>query len=116
MTLKPGEIVAIPFPYTDLRAIKRRPVLVLTPEDAHGDFISLAITSAPTVKRAVRIEPSEMATGQLPKTSWIRYDKVFTLSAATITKTYGTLNDVTFDKVLGNVCAYLGCGTLNTPL
>ncbi|MBS3967991.1 MAG: type II toxin-antitoxin system PemK/MazF family toxin [Truepera sp.] len=89
MTLKPGEIVAIPFPYTDLRATKQRPVLVLTPEDARGDFISLAITSVPTAELTVKIEQSEMASGQLPKTSWIRCNKVFTLSTATTRKTYG---------------------------
>lgn len=46
MTCRPGDLVLIPFPYSDLNAAKKRPVLVLTAPDRHGDFIALAVTSA----------------------------------------------------------------------
>ncbi len=36
-----GELVLIPHPFTDLSARKRRPVLILTNPDQHGDFIAL---------------------------------------------------------------------------
>jgi mRNA interferase MazF len=39
MSCKPGDLVGIPFPYSDLKAEKRRPVLVIAKEDRHGDFI-----------------------------------------------------------------------------
>ena len=41
MTCKPGELVGIPFPYSDLTTRKKRPVLVLTSPDRHGDFIMI---------------------------------------------------------------------------
>ncbi len=47
MTSSPGDLVFIPFPYSDLRAVKKRPVLALTVPDRHGDFIGLAVTSVP---------------------------------------------------------------------
>ncbi len=45
MTLHPGEVVLIPFPFSDLQAAKRRPVLVLRSCDGFGDFLAAAITS-----------------------------------------------------------------------
>jgi mRNA interferase MazF len=44
MNVKPGEIVGIPFPYTDMSTKKKRPVLVFTKPDQRGDFrISLKV-------------------------------------------------------------------------
>lgn len=109
MTFKRGEIVGIPFPYSDLTTRKRRPVLILTPEDARGDFIALAITSVRTAERAVRIEQANLSSGQLPKISWVRCDKIFTLSVSSIIKRYGTLKEEVLSSVLTCVCTHLGC-------
>ena len=40
-----GELVLIPYPFTNLSAQKKRPVLVLTTPDKLGDFIALPVTS-----------------------------------------------------------------------
>jgi len=80
MNCKPGDLVGIPFPYSDLGAEKRRPVLVITQEDRYGDFICAAVTSVPATKYAVLIDNTSMKSGRLPRRSWIRCDKIFTLS------------------------------------
>jgi hypothetical protein len=36
-----GDLLLVPFPFSDLSANKRRPVLVLTDADRYGDFIAL---------------------------------------------------------------------------
>lgn len=51
--LERGDLVLIPYPFTDLSASKRRPVLVLVGTDAHGDFIGLPVTSRPRIEHAV---------------------------------------------------------------
>ena len=86
MTCKRGDLIGIPFPYSDLTTKKRRPVLVLTSPDRHGDFICLAVTSVPTVEVAVAIDQKSMEIGHLPMRSWIRCDKIFTLSENIIVK------------------------------
>ncbi len=81
----------IPFPYSDMTTKKRRPVFVVTGSGRHNDFMGPAVLSAETKESAVAIDAGDMAAGTLPKKSWIRYDKLFTLSSHIITKTYGSL-------------------------
>jgi len=114
MTCKPGELVSIPFPYSDLTTKRRRPVLVLTNPDRRVDFMGLAVTSVLTEELAVAIDEKSMATGYLPKPSWIRYDKVFTLSDSIIVKTYGSLDAGVLKEVMKRLCDYLGCNKLRT--
>jgi mRNA interferase MazF len=109
MSCRPGDLVGIPFPYSDLKAEKRRPVLVITQQDRHGDFICAAVTSVQTAESAVPIDNASMKSGQLPRQSWIRCDKLFTLSKSVIVRYYGSLDDNAFNSVKGRICAYLGC-------
>ncbi len=101
--------MGIPFPYSDLKAEKRRPVLVITQQDRHGDFICAAVTSVKTAESAVPIDNASMKSGQLPRQSWIRCDKLFTLSKSVIVRHYGSLDDNAFNRVTARICAYLGC-------
>jgi len=90
---EPGEIVLIPFPYSDLSSAKRRPVLVLTKGDKYGDFICLAITSVETSEHAVSLTETDLSCGSLPKSSWIRFNKIFTLSSESIAKRIGQVKE-----------------------
>ncbi len=109
MTIQPAELVAIPFPYSDISTHKKRPVLVLTKPDERGDFIGLAVTSVPTEANAFCIQPDAMEHGKLPKNSWVRYDKVFTLDSALVNKKYGSLQNNVFRKITNHLCHYFGC-------
>lgn len=108
MACKPGDLVLIPFPFSDLQSSKKRPVLVLTPPDRHADFIGLAITSVVQQNAALQIGPANLAQGTLPKPCWIRFDKVFTLSESSIIKTFGTVTPQTAQAVLQGLCSLVG--------
>lgn len=109
MSYNPGDLVGIPFPYSDLKTEKRRPVLVMTNPDRHGDFICVAVTSVPTPEYAVAIDNASMSAGELPRQSWIRCNKLFTLSSSLVVRHYGTLNRTAFNIVREKICGYLGC-------
>jgi len=109
ISFKPGDLVGIPFPYSDLKAEKRRPVLVITQQGRYGDFICAAATSVPTRECAVSIDNTSMKTGHLPRQSWIRCDKLFTLSTSIIVRQYGSLDNEAFNSIREKICTYLGC-------
>ncbi|CUS39597.1 conserved hypothetical protein [Candidatus Nitrospira nitrosa] len=108
MACKPGDLVLIPFPYSDLQSAKKRPVMVLTPSDRHADFIGLAITPVAQPNHAMPIVATDLVEGALPKACWIRFDKVFTLSESSIVKTFGALSPQTIQAVLQGLCSVVG--------
>ena len=105
----PSEIVLLPFPFTDLSAIKRRPVLVLKASNAQGDFLAVQITSQMSYRPAVRLTAEDFDLGGLPKESIVRPDKVFTLNESLIARRVGKLTRTGFERILEAVCQQLGC-------
>ena len=77
MILNPSDIVQIPFPFSNLKSSKRRPVLLLTELDTLGDFLAVAITSQPGHHDAISLKNDDLINGLLPKQSWIRGTKLF---------------------------------------
>jgi len=67
MTCDPGDLVLLPFPYADLSTTKKRPVLVLSRPDRHGDFIGLAVTSVPQPEPHLAIAAEALFDSALPK-------------------------------------------------
>jgi mRNA interferase MazF len=108
----PSEIVLLPFPFTDLSATKRRPVLVLKAGNAQGDFLAVQITSQLGYRPAVRLIAEDFELGGLPKESMVRPDKVFTLNKALIVRRVGKLTPSGFERILDAVCQQVGCQKL----
>jgi len=109
MTLNPSDIVIIPFPYSDLKANKRRPVLVLQSVDNYGDFLAVAITSKQHHSVSCTLSSVDFEAGNLPKTSYVRMNKLYTLNTASVLFTCGKLKPTIFHRIQSGVCEYLGC-------
>ena len=80
-----GDVVLVPFPFTDLSATKQRPALVLSPERLNKirpDLVLAAISSqVPTVldEDEILLSTSELGAAGLPKPSIIKLGKIFTI-------------------------------------
>jgi mRNA interferase MazF len=101
-----GDIVLVPFPFTDLSSSKRRPALVVSPDafnDQMQDVVLVAITSQVTDGSALTIEARDCVDGSLPKTSLVKPAKLFTIHSALILKRLCALRAEKLDAVLDEI-------------
>lgn len=110
--LESGEVVLVPFPFTNLSQTKRRPVVVLSNRnynDATNDFICCAITSNLRNRRnSLLLDPSELVMGSIPKRSRIKYGKVYTLEKSLIVKALGRIGPEKLAQVKEGLLSILG--------
>jgi len=94
-----GDIVVIPFPFSDLSGSKKRPALVLA--DLQGDDIILCQITSQQSKDAyaIAIDQTDFARGSLPVASNIRPSRIFTADKKIILRTAGTLKSASLVKV-----------------
>ena len=102
-----GEVVLVPFPFSDLSQSKLRPALCLA-SAGRGDWVLCQITSNPYGDpKAVILQASDFKTGGLHTESFVRPGKLFTASGTLMTRSVGSLNAVAFARVLSSVLAIL---------
>lgn len=87
-----GDIVIIPFPFSDLSANKKRPALVVA--DLEGDDVILVqITSKYFFDEySINLNNSDLEYGSLPLDSNIRCNKLFTADRKIIIKKQCSIN------------------------
>jgi mRNA interferase MazF len=103
-----GDLLLVPFPFTDLSATKRRPVLALTTPDSYGDFIALPVTSRPQTEHGLPLPAADLVRGRLPAPSWIRTDRIVTLNASLVIKVVGRGSDRILGAAVQRFCAHIG--------
>lgn len=108
MTFERGELLIVPFPFSDLSATKRRPVLALTAPDDDGDFIGMPVTSRSHHRHALAILPTDLVAGALPARSWIRTDRVVTLNVSLVLRSFARLSAQTVAEAVRLLCVHLG--------
>ena len=98
-----GDVIIVPFPFSNLTGVRQRPVLVLS-KSAYsmecGDIVTCGITSnLKDSKYSILIDNSNLMEGNIPVKSRIRVDKLFTIEQSIVIKKFGRLNKDTFGKV-----------------
>jgi mRNA interferase MazF len=111
-----GDIVLVPFPFTDLSATKRRPALVLWADPAGVDFV-LAFVSSQRILGghvgAVSLLPThpEFSLTGLAAPSTVRTTKLVTLSATLLRRRLGRLGPLLTADLDRALVAGLGINT-----
>lgn len=86
-----GQVVVLPFPFSDLTRNKYRPALLLA-DVGRGDWIACQITSnAYADSRAVTIGEGDFVSGGLQRPSYARPGKLFTANETLFSSLAGTL-------------------------
>lgn len=109
MTCRPSDVVLLPFPFSDLSAQKKRPVLILKAENRQGDFLAVQITSQAGYEGALVLEQDDFSIGWLPKRSFVRPDKLITLNRSLVVKQVGILTSAAFTRIREGICTHLNC-------
>jgi mRNA interferase MazF len=104
-----GDVVLVPFPFTDLSATRTRPAVVVSVHDfaqATGDFTVAMITSVPRTT-AYDYELSDWQAAHLLRPSWVRA-KLATLDPALVRHQPGRLSDADLAQVEQRIRLALG--------
>lgn len=105
-----GDVVKVPFPYTDRPTRQSRPALVVAAnrlEDAHGLLWVLMITSAENRRWSGDVAIPDSASVGLPAPSVVRTAKIATIDAADATR-LGKLTQSLYRRVAARLSENLG--------
>ncbi len=98
-----GDIIIVPFPFSDLTRVRQRPVLVLSKTNYLREseyVVTCGITSnLKDSKFSILIGNPNLIEGNIPTKSRIKVDKLFTLEQNIIIKKIGRINKETFERV-----------------
>jgi len=95
-----GDVVVVPFPFSDLSRSKRRPALVI--QHFEGEDILLAQITSQLIRDeyAVMLDDSDFQNGGLNKQSNVRPNKLFTCSKNLIIYKIGSLKPENMQSVI----------------
>jgi len=94
-----GQIVILPFPFSDLSQSKFRPALLLA-DAGRGDWIACQITSNPYADpKAIMLSSADYISGGLQQISYARPGKLFTASEVLFTGSAGSLQGGVLHRV-----------------
>ncbi len=98
-----GDVVVVPFPFSDLTQSKRRPALVITA--LNGDDVILCQITSKSVKDnyALPLEDKYFESGSINQPSNIRPNRIFTADSHIILYRIGRLRAEKMSEVLDKV-------------
>jgi mRNA interferase MazF len=87
-----GDVVVVPFPFSDLTQAKRRPALVIT--TLEGDDLILCQITSQAIKDnyAILLDDKDFETGSLKQPSNMRPNRIFTADSHIVLYKVGNQN------------------------
>lgn len=105
-TFNKGDVILIPFPFTDLSATKQRPALIISSDrfnNNHKDVIVMAISSqipSQIPGDEYLLSAADLKTSGLPRQSIIKLGKIVTMNQNLIIKKLGKIPNQTVTSIL----------------
>ena len=95
-----GEIILIPFPFTDLTSQKTRPAVVLSNKTPHSEDIVIGAISSKKRAGDISIVSTDLFEGALPLISYCKIGKIVTLHTKIIVSVIGKLHREKINEIL----------------
>lgn len=98
-----GDVVVVPFPFSDLTQAKRRPALVIS--KLEGDDLILCQITSQSIKDnyAIPLDDKDFETGSLKQSSNIRPNRIFTADGHIVLYKVGNLTTEKLSEVIEKV-------------
>lgn len=111
MEINVGDVVLCEFYFSNLKASKKRPVLVFKDNLPYGDFVCIPISSQIRQLHSdeYTIEPTDFSEGDIPKVSKLMLRKPFIITTSAVVKKYGSLNQSALKHYHQLFCQYFHC-------
>ncbi|WP_051276548.1 type II toxin-antitoxin system PemK/MazF family toxin [Desulfovirgula thermocuniculi] len=109
-SFSPGDIILVPFPFSNLSGEKKRPALVLAVAERWGELVCVMLTSSPKARSEVPLKQWKEA--GLPKPTVARVHRLFTIDERIVIKKLGKAELEDFKEILSSVVAALVRGRI----
>jgi mRNA interferase MazF len=109
-SLRPGDVVVVPFPYSDRLAQKRRPALVVSNEELHllGLIWAVMITSAKNSSHPSDFALVDLTRAGLNSPSIVRPSKIACLEPSRVLRVAGSLSRSETIEITARARSFLG--------
>lgn len=108
---KQREVVLVPFPYSDLSATKRRPVLIVSNNDYNNSFPDILVCVITSNRfedeYSVNLENEDLEIGILPESSVVKTHKLFTIEKTKIIRKFSMVKSEYYDQIKDKIEALI---------
>jgi len=98
-----GDVVVLPFPFSDLSISKRRPAVVVAPLTGDDILVCQITSKAIRDQYGVAVSSSDFTTGKLHHDSNIRPNRLFTADSSIVLYRAGTLTPAKMVEVIAKI-------------
>lgn len=98
-----GDVVVLPFPFTDLSASKKRPAVVVTQLTGDDIILCMVTTPAKADGYSIPISKADFMMGGLDHDSHIRPNRLFTADSNLVTRRAGRLSQQKTTEVVTKI-------------
>jgi mRNA interferase MazF len=98
-----GDVVVIPFPYTDLSTSKKRPALVVANLRGDDVILTMITTSFNYDGYSISLDQSDFISGGIKHDSNIRPNRLFTADSNKIVNIAGKISQIKTDEVVNRI-------------
>jgi len=108
---KQREVVLVPFPYSDLSATKRRPVLIVSNNDYNNSFPDILVCVITSNRfedeYSVNLDNEDLEIGILPESSVVKMHKLFTIEKTKIIRKFSMVKSEYYDQIKDKIEALI---------
>jgi mRNA interferase MazF len=102
-----GDVISVPFPFSDASATKRRPALIVAESDSNN-MIVCPITSKPGRDYEIKLEDQDFKVGKLNLSPcYIRPNIIATVDKSNVIRNIGKLRDEKINQVIATIIEIL---------